>query len=348
MRTRSSHLFVLGALSLVLVYPGYGAAAERQRGTRTRTPARITATDLGTVNGNITVAVAINNAGAVAGFFQSSEGGDAFYWSRNTGFVVLPGTEEAYDINNRGQVVGSTVVDDMWHGFVWDAKTGAMQDLGPYIPTAINDHGQMIGWSYDVTNNRILAWVYVDNEFRFLFTGETFDGTVVDINNRGVVIGSAYTVAGSRAFEWSKQDGFRFMPPEGGFAHSAAIGINNAGIVYGFLFMGGEEDDPLYPILWSADGSVLSQSATPAFYLFGHPKLNTRLWTIRNANELWMGEYGPILLPPPPGLVTPQVTGVNDRGQVVGMASSQDGVPHAVVWTVKVPNAAHSDSRESR
>src|SRR5580693_6486155 len=105
------------------------------------------------------VAAAINNAGAVAGFFTGRAG-------RTEGFVLAPGGQlsvlqfpgatatRATGINDAGEVVGYYQLGQTMHGFTWTSARGFAIVDGPggAVSTAIsgvNDAGDLVGYYTD-------------------------------------------------------------------------------------------------------------------------------------------------------------------------------------------------------
>ena len=100
----------------------------------------------------------INNAGQVAGAWESTRGypvaalWDAAHGVRELG--VLPGGifSAAYGLNDVGQVVGWSESFDGNHAFLWD--DGQMIDLGCGVAADINNAGQIVGWSNHLERRR--------------------------------------------------------------------------------------------------------------------------------------------------------------------------------------------------
>src|SRR5216684_3178418 len=116
-------------------------------------------TDLGTLGGSDSNAVAVSASGQVVG--ESTTAGEtaihAFSWTAGGGMVdlgTLGGTSSvASAMNERGQVVGesTTAGDTAGHAFSWTSG-GGMVDLGTLGGTfsgasAVNASGQVVGQS---------------------------------------------------------------------------------------------------------------------------------------------------------------------------------------------------------
>ena len=112
--------------------------------------------DLGTLGGNYSLGVAINDVGQVVGYSEVSGGAvHAFRWDGANGMQDLGSLGGAYScataINRAGQVVGySWVNESSFHAFIWDPVNG-MQDLGApggglSAAIAINPAGQVVGY----------------------------------------------------------------------------------------------------------------------------------------------------------------------------------------------------------
>ena len=194
-------------------------AAATPAGTASRT---WLITDLGTLGGNRSAAVAISESGQVIGTATTAgEYADphAFLWESRTirDLGTLDGfTSEAVAINDRSQVIGNRVARNGFaHVFLW--RHGQMIDIGPPSPyytnaVAINANGQVIATGYGPT--------------AFLRSnGRTTDlsqfGTVTAINNRGQVIADQ--------FLWEKGKTTDIDPTGSG----SGLAINERGQVVG-------------------------------------------------------------------------------------------------------------------
>ncbi|HEX9059583.1 MAG TPA: hypothetical protein VF941_05350, partial [Clostridia bacterium] len=89
--------------------------------------------DLGTLGGNNTTVVAVNDIGQVIGYSDTANGKEhGFVWEdgKITDLGTLGGYySRALAINNKGQIIGySTLANREIHGFIWE--NGKMKDLG--------------------------------------------------------------------------------------------------------------------------------------------------------------------------------------------------------------------------
>lgn len=123
-------------------------------------------TDLGTLGGPSSFAMAIDAVGDVAGYSapDNTTNSHAFLWRPGSGMIDLgtlgylrgPSSESrAYGMNDVGQVVGeSDGFDNRMHAFLW--QNGTMTNLDTLLPagsgwqleraSAINDAGQIVGF----------------------------------------------------------------------------------------------------------------------------------------------------------------------------------------------------------
>jgi probable HAF family extracellular repeat protein len=117
-------------------------------------------TDLGTLGGSSSVALAINGAGTIAGQ-ASTSGGATHAMSYSGGVMTDLGTlggsySLASGINSSGTIVGYSylVGNTAYHPFIYSG--GVMTDLEPYLAsigmtgnggaTALDDNGNIIGY----------------------------------------------------------------------------------------------------------------------------------------------------------------------------------------------------------
>jgi probable HAF family extracellular repeat protein len=286
-----------------------GCRAFRSDGT--------TMQDLGTLGGDFSAGVAINELGHVLGFSTTVTGAThAFYWDGATMWDVgTLGGDRSFprDLNDRGRVVGqSTTASGETHAFVWNYQTKVIRDLGTL--------------------------------------GGSRSGATA-INNRGEIAGAAYTSDEKpHAFSW---DGWTMkdLGTIDGGEESAALAINRWGDVVGFAnSRPGGIGDP-HPFIWNASHGLRdlgtlggtdgqANAINNLTEVVGHAALNGNSCTaVSDCHAFfWDGVMHDLgtLVPPGPG-VRDQSTAVdlNMRGEVVGVSLTSDEHTHAVLWKVR-------------
>ena len=308
---------------------------------------RIQIQDLGTlIPGGRSGALAINSRGHVVGFASidpldlNREG--PFLWSPEGGMQsILEGTVPdllggvAWGLNDRDDVVGTFYTSGGdGGGFLWNRQEGLV-NLGPeFFPAAINNRGQIAGVC--------LAPELGDEEFPGAVACLWEDGVLTrlgislgagswgpqrldqvgGINERGEAV---FTGARGVAWLWSPRDGAVPLPL------AIASGIANSG------FIVGQSSEHTVAVLRRT--AILGRAP----HLFVPTAINSTRWVV--GNELGEGQTS--FLWRPNGIVTtlPSPTpssyagAINDRGQIAGNVTMEDGVIHAVVWTVHGSNS---------
>lgn len=195
--------------------------------------------DLGTIAGTAATALAINDAGTIAGWSSAPRGAAfrlPFRWTPAGGLQALATfaseNAQASDINAAGYIVGTAAFsqDGPEHAFLWTPREGLM-DIGGSGPlsraTRINDKGMVIGF---LGNGYGFAWTRgsgLTEIGRPEFTSSLAD----DLNNRGQVVGSV----GNRAYVWTQAGGLvdlntrvRNVPPGLVLVRGLAISDNGS------------------------------------------------------------------------------------------------------------------------
>ena len=172
-------------------------------------------TDLGTLGGKGSFAVAINDQGEIAGWSSVSASGrgpvaHAFLWRNGklTDLGTLGGLwSEPTAIDDRGEIVGSSATrDGSSHAFLW--RDGKMTDLGTLggrdsEALAINEHGEVLGLSSTARSKEMLRpFVWRNGKTTELGTSIDPDRLTTTINESGVVTGTAGTLESPRGFVW--------------------------------------------------------------------------------------------------------------------------------------------------
>ena len=275
-------------------------------------------TDLGSLGGNYSEALSINDFGHVVGdscFDLACTEVHPFLWTHATGIQdlgTLP-TGNTYAIatglNLLDQAVGSSAFMQPFmgntHAFLW-TRTEGMQDLGtlgcPDITGAngINLFGQVVGTSTIEPcpgGGQYRAFLWTQSEgMRDLGTlsGGTFSlGNAINAFGQVVGYSDCSSCSGSHAFLWDMA-GMQDLGALPGGSYSAATGLNDFGSVVG--------------------NSDSAQSAGQAFAF---------LWTQQDRMR-YLGTL--------PGGKWSSAAAVNDCGEVVGGSDSATSVTHSFKW----------------
>lgn len=204
--------------------------------------------NLGTLGGNGSIAVGINDQGQVIGYSRdASNAYKPFVWENGV-MRALPTLGgpcatnafacAALGINERGDVVGRTVAPDgMMHATLW-RHTGEMVDLG--VPagwssssaSGINERGQIVGFVATAAGRQHAA-LWDDGVFEDLGTLGGANSVAGKINALGQVAGVSQDVGGvSHVFRWSRTTGMVDLGANAPWGFGCvARGINNQGEV---------------------------------------------------------------------------------------------------------------------
>ncbi|MCH8259857.1 MAG: hypothetical protein IIC46_06595 [Planctomycetes bacterium] len=206
---------------------------------------------LGTLPGGTrSVALAVNSAGQIAGYWGNHVIGpwQTFIWENGEMIDLGPSIgglhNRGFDINEAGSITGRwrSKEGDELMAFLW--HDGRMTDLGP-IPggfssqgEGINIHNQIAGWGIlpDPDGGGTLTHAFFWENGRMIDLGTLPGfprGGATAINDAGTIVGQSWG-AGQAGFIW--QDGVmtdlnELVPPE--FEIDSANAINNTGQITG-------------------------------------------------------------------------------------------------------------------
>jgi len=331
---------------------GWLAVAVRlsaQDATEHSQPAHYRVFNLGTLGGTASTGNTINNRGLALGAANlpdnTTEHATAWFFGLKSNLGTLGGPNSNVVFPNRndfGEIVGisetgavnplgeawscsaffPTVTGHICLGFVWQwGEMTALPTLGGYngFAAAVNNRGEIVGWAenkvHDSTcapppaGNQVLQfeavlWEPGTHHIQELppLHGDQ-DGAATAINERGQIVGISGTCdvavgafSAKHALLW--EDGHVInLPTLGGAGWNTPAAINNRGEIAGFSDLPGD-----------VSGGVLT------------PNFHAVLWT----KEHVIHDLGTL-----PGDSVSEATGINDRGQIVGVSFPSS---HAFIW----------------
>ena len=276
--------------------------------------------------------------------------------------------QESYGINAQGQSVGRSRGGGPLTAFatLWDRQGNATPLATPADAwyskgDGINKHGQVsgdigVGTSGDADTRRAVLWSDKDH-FQFLLPDIGHFSTGDVINDKGWVGGTQY-------FDANGSDGRAYVRKTDGTilwvdgvqpgTHIEWFGINNHNQLFGSELSPNEDGSTLREVVWSEKDGVSLVPLTSA-NVFGSTGGGINNHGVIAGNEYdpailagadysyWRDTNGQFhLLPFAPGFNGEGVSGLNDRGQIVGLTFVEDGgcnffidgeqCGHAALW----------------
>ena len=303
--------------------------------------------NLGNLGGTEAGAVAINEAGQIAGYSSTPSGGRAFLWEngvmRNLG--VPPGftSSRAEGINNLGHVVGYAMVqtNGVWNAraFVWTPENGMQLLTGSTYSTAraINDNGVISGFAKKPDGTYAGA-VWTNGVIQFLPDGTS---EAWDINSLGQVVvpcGPKVTVGNgtwSSTCIWSAAGGLQYAAALRGSV-GEPIGINDNGDITGWGPQAATDSAHAYV----TRGGVVQDLGAPGGVSSAGMKISANGFIVGRVNDravLWYPTGSMITLPGFVGSAGKEALDVNSRGEVVGsitVSGRRSSTKYAVKWVI--------------
>ena len=247
---------------------------------------------LGTLGGDMSYPIGINDSGEVIGAAQGPHGKwHGFFWKDGVMTSLDAGLHEtAYPsaINSSGQVTGYVYRRGQVTGFTW--KNGVMDELpglgGYTYPVGLNDAGQILYSSWSRRGTSSGTFLYDHGDVSEITTSDDAMTYPIAINAAGEALVQSYGDDGSYS-AMIYDDGDLIDLGSG----SWGTAIDAEGEVIGGVY---SDDGTMTAMFWDADGV-----AVPLEGLGG-------MWTWASA--------------------------MNDVGEIVGYSLDMDGTTQLVVW----------------
>jgi probable HAF family extracellular repeat protein len=325
---------VVATLSAVL-----GGFVDRSAAPAAPNAVRWSITDLGSLGGRGSQALAIDDAGHVVGVAETvTRFQHAALWTaqgRSVDLGTLGGTQSvARGVNLAGQVAGISYIGTALtiHAFLWSG--GKLTDLGTLggpssSAVAVNASGQVAGAARTTSPQTHAFFWQRSSGMRDL---GTLGGTLslsAGINTAGTIAGYSYTAgnAGIRGFVWTASGGMRDLgvPPQ--FAHATVGGINDRGDVVGTGYSANGRTS--HGLVWSG-GTIKDVGALPGDSFSQLDAVNELGEAAGNSSATATGPQRPFLwtgarlvplstlLPGGSGWTLTRVSSLNDLGELVG------------------------------
>lgn len=312
--------------------------------------------DLGTLGGQNSSGVAINDLGQVTGNadLAGGSGRRAFVWSRSAGMDDL-GTlggpsSTSTGINGSGEVTGyADTSGGSSHAFLWRAS-GHLVDLGTLGGTysygfAINDLGQVTGQAYIAGDGEAHAfrWTPVGMEDLGTLGGTSVPGTILSvgdaINSFGQVAGGSIARTGQIHAFLSTASGIQDLGtlPGGTYSRVTVQGLNDLEEVTGTANTGVGSAE--HAFLWTPSTGMRDLGTLGGASSYGVAINN--LGEITGEAQLATGAFHAFLWTPSRGMLdlgtlggsSSSGTAINALGDVTGQAALPNGDSHAFLWT---------------
>jgi Protein of unknown function (DUF3466)/PEP-CTERM motif len=279
---------------------------------------------------NGTTANGINNNGAVVGF-STSPTGFLTNWIRNpdSTFTLLTpplgGADMANGLNNANTVVGVTGANAFslpFGGSMANLPAANPGNTGNELAFGINDKGSIVGQYVDNSTGTTPGFIYDGKNFTILNPVSPVGGVLVvnaqGINNNGIVTGFYSTDNTTTPVDGNEpQHGFLYnintrtytlvpdptVPSGQTFFTVQLLGINDTGIVAGYVQ---DANGDQFGLLYNT---------------------NTKTYT-------YLNDPGAVSVN---GIVTTQITGINNSGEITGFFVNSNGVAEGFVATQSVP-----------
>ncbi len=267
-------------------------------------------TDLGTLNGNSSLAADINDRGEIVGGSAYDPSKPRSYHafllknvdSKMIDLGTLGGdTSMAWSNNNLSQIVGNSQIENgEWQAFLW--KDGMLKDIGsrmkqPYsLAYDINNAGQIVGYSSDYRYYTPLIWEADGSLAKLLVPDKCNGGALaLAVNDRGDAVGDCFILVKSTYYMYPIIWNYRQEPQiiDMNQKNGHVRDINNKGEVIGVI-------DDLDPFLYHPSYGMLNLSKIvklgPGFRLIAASSINDNSEIAGDVTKDYQ-TYGALLIP---------------------------------------------------
>ncbi|HOD83686.1 MAG TPA: Ig-like domain-containing protein, partial [Phycisphaerae bacterium] len=289
-------------------------------------------TDLGTLGGDYSRALGLNDDGLVIGYAALASGdGRAFVWESGS-MTALPtatygDTSAAYDISGEGRIVGRMDHDAAGgnRGFLYNSS---LQEIPPVLAgytslaRGVNDSGLVVGYTTDSSGN---SYPFIWDAVHGSLLLELDKGTALAVNEVGTIAGKLQAASGyyhPTIWKWNVPTDL--TPSLSG--HGEALGVNDYDVAVGWHHTGvgqrytafrwsaqggmtdlGTLDDDIRSTAWAVnnDGQIVGSSASLS---------ETRAF-VYDAGQMY--DLNGLLGPDSPWWLECAYD-INDEGQIVG------------------------------
>ena len=323
MRTRILVLVLAVGALIAPAVPAAAVAPSAPAETAVNAVTPPSLTNLGTLGGDVSYPVAVNDRGQVVGVAETADGGfHAFFWDDGVMIDLAPDylASAAQDINNKGQVVFTRApAGGPVESVLWTPTTTI--SLGVVEARFVNEKGQVAGTVLTVDpvtgepSTNPFLWEKGVRTDMAPIPGWGTDSRVIDLNDKGVVLG---TGLGPESFEmgfvWSGGTVTPIETPTP-FGGNGVVDINNRGQVLGADFVTGA-------FVWE-NGVTTYLGSVPGYLPPEPAAINEAGWVVgtmrtESGDEVaFLWRDGVYTFVGPEG-TSSRAVDINDRGQVIG------------------------------
>lgn len=296
---------------------------------------------------------AINNRSEVVGWLDNA--GDtvrAFYWSEETGTVMLPlptGFRDmvAEDINDLGDIVGYVGdTNGIRSGFVYDGHTFTIIPPPAWadalLPSGINNRGQVAGTISNV-RGPIHAFRWESGVLGDIGAGVEFPGDSFAkcVGEDRTIVGRAQTVVGGQYHVIAVTDHVGWPQEPESFLRSGANGQSDNGFIVG----DGSDtlSGPYFGIIWGfGDPVLIAAPPSPIRQIANVIEINNagravgRLYTDTQTGIVWQNgvvtDLNTLIINPPLPYRIATTVDINESGVILALRSASLSAVLTPVW----------------